>query len=70
MFDFSSIVGFDWEKENKQKDWEKHRVDFRECEEAFFNRPLLVGEDRIHTRNVTMLSDEVMQEDRYFSLSP
>jgi len=49
VFDFSSIVGFDWGKGSKQKNWEKHRVDFRECEEVFFNRPLIVGEDRIHS---------------------
>lgn len=49
MFDFSGIVGFDWDKGNKQKNWEKHQVDFRECEEVFFNRPLIVGEDKTHS---------------------
>ncbi len=58
MFDFSSIVGFDWDKGNKQKNWEKHRVDFRECEEVFFNRPLIVGEDRTHSTG----------EKRYYAL--
>jgi len=58
VFDFSSIVGFDWDKGNKQKNWEKHRVDFRECEEVFFNRPLIVGEDRTHSTG----------EKRYYAL--
>jgi uncharacterized protein len=49
VFDFSSIVGFDWDKGNKQKNWEKHQVDYRECEEVFFNSPLIVGEDRTHS---------------------
>ena len=49
MFDFSSIVGFDWDRGNKQKNWDKHQVDFRECEEVFFNRPLIIGKDRTHS---------------------
>ena len=39
VIDFDSIVGFDWDEGNKQKNWEKHQVDFRECEEVFFNQP-------------------------------
>ena len=49
MFDFSNIVGFDWDKGNKQKNWDKHQVDYRECEEVFFNRPLLIGLDNTHS---------------------
>ena len=49
MFDFDSIVGFDWDEGNKQKNWEKHQVDFRECEEVFFNQPLLIKEDSKHS---------------------
>src|SRR2546430_1555614 len=48
MFDFDSIVGFDWDEGNKQKNWEKHQVDYRECEEVFFNQPLLISEDVKH----------------------
>jgi uncharacterized protein len=49
VFDFDSIVGFDWDEGNKQKNWEKHLVDFRECEEVFFNQPLLINEDTKHS---------------------
>ena len=49
MFDFDSIVGFDWDEGNRQKNWEKHQVDFRECEEVFFNQPLLIYEDTKHS---------------------
>ncbi len=49
MFDFESIIGFDWDEGNRQKNWEKHQVDFRECEEVFFNQPLLVSEDTKHS---------------------
>ena len=58
MFDFESIVGFDWDEGNKQKNWEKHQVDFRECEEVFFNQPLLIYEDTKHSS----------QEKRYYLL--
>jgi len=49
VIDFESIVGFDWDEGNKQKNWEKHQVDFRECEEVFFNQPLLINEDAKHS---------------------
>jgi uncharacterized DUF497 family protein len=58
VFDFDSIVGFDWDEGNKQKNWEKHQVDYRECEEVFFNQPLLIREDTKHSS----------QEKRYFVL--
>ena len=49
MFNFESIIGFDWDEGNKLKNWEKHQVDFRECEEVFFNQPLLISEDMKHS---------------------
>ena len=49
VIDFDSIVGFDWDEGNKQKNWKKHLVDFRECEEVFFNQPLLINEDTKHS---------------------
>jgi uncharacterized DUF497 family protein len=58
LFDLNAISGFDWEGGNKEKNWEKHRVDFLECEEVFFNRPLIVGDDTEHSA----------QETRYFVL--
>lgn len=58
MFDFSTIVGFDWDEGNRQKNWDKHLVDFRECEEAFFNKPFIVGEDIPHSTS----------EKRYYAL--
>jgi len=58
VFDFDSIVGFDWDQGNRQKNWEKHQVDYRECEEVFFNQPLLIHEDTKHSS----------QEKRYYVL--
>src|SRR5580698_9642227 len=51
-------AGFEWDKDNLTKNWEKHRVTFWECEEIFFNQPLLMAEDVKHSH----------QEERYYAL--
>jgi uncharacterized protein len=58
LLDFDTIDGFDWDKGNKQKNWEKHQVDYTECEQVFFNKPLLLSEDPQHSA----------QEKRYYVL--
>jgi len=30
VFDLEHLVGFDWDEGNKQKNWEKHQVDYTE----------------------------------------
>ena len=32
-FDFSKYIGFDWDEGNIEKNWSKHRVSYKECEE-------------------------------------
>lgn len=49
MFNLDHLVGFDWDEGNKQKNWEKHQVDYTECEQVFFNKPLLISEDTTHS---------------------
>jgi uncharacterized DUF497 family protein len=49
-FDFSKIQGFDWDIGNRDKNWLKHKVDYRECEEVFFNQPLFVYLDERHSQ--------------------
>ena len=44
------VEGFQWDQSNIEKNWEKHRVSYLECEEVFFNQPLLVQEDEIHSK--------------------
>jgi len=41
--------GFQWDAANSGKIWERHQVEPTECEEVFFNYPLVVGEDEIHS---------------------
>lgn len=43
-------LDFDWDKHNKYKNWEKHRANFRECEEIFFNKPLKTFYDIRHSQ--------------------
>ena len=50
MIDFDAVVGFDWDAGNLGKN-SKHGIDNREAEEVFFNQPLLVTPDDIHSGN-------------------
>lgn len=46
---FSRCAGFDWDNDNVAKNWEKHKVSPFECEEIFFNQPLIVAGDEPHS---------------------
>ena len=41
--------GFQWDKGNSLKNWLKHGVTQGEAEQAFFNAPLLLLEDKKHS---------------------
>ena len=45
----SNCTGFDWDEGNLLKNWEKHRVSASECEQVFFNRPLITMPDTGHS---------------------
>ena len=49
MIDLNNIIGFDWDEFNQNKNWLKHNVFWTECEEIFFNEPLLLFEDTKHS---------------------
>jgi len=53
-----ACTGFDWDEGNLLKNWEKHRVAVAECEQVFFNRPLLARPDVGHS----------IEETRFFLL--
>lgn len=42
-------AAFEWDEGNAEKNWEKHGVRASECEEIFFNQPLLVLDDPGHS---------------------
>jgi uncharacterized DUF497 family protein len=41
--------GFEWDSGNSAKNWRKHRVSKRECEEVFAREPLVILEDISHS---------------------
>lgn len=54
----ASCEGFDWDAGNREKNWNKHGVSTGECEEVFFNQPLVVAGDEGHSE----------REERFFAL--
>ena len=47
---FRDWVGFEWDEGNLLKNWEKHQVSASECEQVFFNQPLVAGPDEKHSK--------------------
>ena len=46
-------TGFDWDDGNSEKNWISHQVHRTECEQVFFNRPQLIGNDEKHSLEET-----------------
>ena len=42
-------TGFQWNDGNSEKNWNSHQVTKSECEQLFFNQPLLIGNDKKHS---------------------
>lgn len=42
---------FNWDLHNIEKNWNKHNVDYKECEQAFTNKPNSVYEDIKHSQS-------------------
>jgi hypothetical protein len=49
MLDLDNLDGFDWDENNRSKNWIAHQVSVGECEEVFFNLPLLLQPDPAHS---------------------
>lgn len=56
--DIESCEGFEWDEANSNKNWHLHGVTDGECEDVFFNLPLLIAADVKHSEN----------EQRFFAL--
>ncbi|HMS42660.1 MAG TPA: BrnT family toxin [Pyrinomonadaceae bacterium] len=41
--------GFDWDEGNSNKNWHLHSVTDGECEDVFFNLPLIIATDKKHS---------------------
>jgi uncharacterized DUF497 family protein len=47
---FDKCTGFEWDDGNFLKNWLRHRVTQGECEQVFFNEPLIVFDDIKHSQ--------------------
>jgi uncharacterized protein len=54
----AQAAGFQWDAGNVEKNWRKHQVSAAECEQVFFNQPLIAAPDVAHSQ----------QEPRFFVL--
>jgi hypothetical protein len=54
----AKCTGFEWDEGNLPKLWERHGVSGAECEQLFFNHPLVADRDEKHSG----------EEDRYYAL--
>lgn len=54
----AKCTGFEWDNHNTDKIWLKHCVSLSECEQIFFNLPLVVADDIKHSE----------QENRFYTL--
>lgn len=43
-------LSFDWDQGNIEKNWQKHKVHYKEAEEIFFNKPLKIFPDKEHSK--------------------
>lgn len=55
---YENVEGFQWDEGNIEKNWIKHQVSHIECEQIFFNEPLIIADDVKHTQ----------REKRWFAL--
>ncbi len=46
---FENCLGFQWDEGNSDKNWQKHNVYKGECEQAFFNLPIVIADDTKHS---------------------
>jgi len=46
---FERYEGFQWDDGNSLKNWKKHNVTISECEQVFFNKPMIVSRDEKHS---------------------
>jgi uncharacterized protein len=47
------VTGFEWEAGNVEKNWQnwqKHQVSAADCEQVFFNQPLVAARDVAHSQ--------------------
>jgi len=54
----ANCIGFEWDQGNDTKNWDRYDVASVECEQIFFNKPIIVRRDKEHS----------LTENRYYAL--
>ncbi len=49
--ELAACTGFDWDAGNIDKNWEGHQVSAGECEQVFFQRPILIASEGAHSQD-------------------
>jgi len=52
---FENSKGFQWDSRNSEKNLYKHKVTNSECEQVFFNQPIIVVDDTKHSEDENRL---------------
>jgi uncharacterized protein len=66
---FPDFTGFDWDNGNIDKNRTKHNVEGYECEQVFFNKPIVVLPDKKHSSMEKRLSAlGITDEGRYLTV--
>jgi len=47
----ADCIGFEWDEGNSDKNWILHQVSRNECEQLFFNAPIVVSDDIFHSQS-------------------
>lgn len=62
-------LSFEWDEGNKDKNWRKHKVHFREAEEVFLNKLLKIFPDTKHSiEENRFLAFGVTNKQRYLAI--
>ena len=49
MYEFDDLDELEWDESNRDKNWIAHQVCMGECEEVFFNLPLILRSNPTHS---------------------
>ena len=67
-FNFNNYTGFDWNEGNIQKNEHKHNVFFWECEQIFFNSPIVIEDIKHSTLEKRWAVFGITDNNRYITV--
>jgi len=55
MIKIKKPIKFQWDKGNKDKNWQEHKVTNKECEEVFFDENKKIYKEKLHSKKERLL---------------